>query len=232
MASQDDLETQVNKIIEPYATQLGRLLHDWNSLHLALTYLYLAICGAIDDPEDHSRTMMLAIWNAVPNDRMQRNMLREVAKERFSRHKRTMDKIGIQIDPIVENEGKTLDEILWILESSDTLGRKRDDSAHAPVILRQDETLRLVPEESLDNPLARRFADKNLIEEFELQRTRIRVLSKHTFALYFHINGAGGHQALPQRPKWPTSPHPSERKAGRARSRGRQRARQHQSSRG
>jgi len=129
-----ELEKLYNDALEPYAKELGLLLHAWNDLHINVTLLFLAICQRERDDEEE-RDILLALWNAVPNERMQRHMLRQSARIRFGRIEKRMQEMGIIVDLIKENEALQLDEILWILNSADTLGRKRDDSAHVPLTL-------------------------------------------------------------------------------------------------
>src|ERR1700739_3847485 len=120
MKSQVELEKLYNDALAPYAKELGHLLHAWNDLHVAITYLFLAVCQSDYDDEEE-RDILLALWNAVPNERMQRHMLRSAAKVRFSRISRRMEEMKIVVDLIRDNEEKYLNEVLWVLESADKL---------------------------------------------------------------------------------------------------------------
>src|SRR5271156_3607359 len=72
------VEKLYDDTLEPYAKQLGLLIHDWNELHLEITSLFLVICPShYSDDDDEERDILLALWNAIPNERLQRDMLRK-----------------------------------------------------------------------------------------------------------------------------------------------------------
>jgi hypothetical protein len=145
-----ELEELVN---DTYAKELGYLLHDWNDLHIAL-----AVCQ-YDDKEE-AKDILLAIWNAIPNDRLQRHMIRQAAKARF--------------------DEAQLTEILWTLDSADSLGQKRDVSAHLPVGFLIYDNVRLAVNDITNHPIAKRMKDKDILAEFNLIRARVAI----TFGLY------------------------------------------------
>lgn len=208
-----ELEKVFSDVLEPYTAELGRLLHNWNDLHIALTYLFLAISQS--DPLDgNERDLFLAIWNAVPNDRLQRQMLKRVAEVRFSRISNRMAEDGIIIDAIQDHEAMLLTEVIWIVDSSNVLGRKRDDSAHLPVTLFYSGTLMLIPDDETGHPIAQALKDKDILAEFNLTRSRVSVVRNHAWAVERYLTNADG--PLPQRPVWPASLRPSKHKDGKA----------------
>ncbi|MFL6689806.1 MAG: hypothetical protein ACJ8IR_06405, partial [Alphaproteobacteria bacterium] len=91
------IEKIMDEAIQPYAMELGLLLYEWNTLHVTLTSLFVAVCqesgGAQED-------ILLAAWNAVPNDRLQRHMLRQAARVRFTRRHDRMKRVRITDDEI------------------------------------------------------------------------------------------------------------------------------------
>lgn len=200
MTSQLELEKLVNDVLEPYAKELGHLLHDWNDLHIAFTHLFLAVCQS-DPDDDQERDLLLAIWNAVPNDRLQRNMLRKATKSRFSRVSNRMSEIGIEIDIIKKNEVMQMAEIVWAVESADVLGRKRDDSAHLPVIFSVSDRVSLVADDGTGHPIAMTLKDKDILAEFNLTRARVSAVRNHVWALWSYLVGGGD---WPKRPAWPS----------------------------
>lgn len=75
-------DEQVGDEIDPVALALGKLVYSWNLFHTFLQLFFLELInGGSDDP--YRALTARAVWNAIPNDRMQRNMLREVALIRF-----------------------------------------------------------------------------------------------------------------------------------------------------
>jgi hypothetical protein len=205
VSSDLEFERAVNEAMEPYAKELGLLLQAWNHLHYVLTLLFLAICTNYQGekiPED----ILLGIWNAVPNDRQQRNMLRAAAKARFGRHEKVMKEIGIDVELIRQNESIRLNEILWVLDRADYLGRMRDDSAHVPTGLNvSNKILQVVPMESLQHPIGDRLSGQNLVELFSLHRARMETVSKYAQALWAYFVGGNSQPHFPQRPAWPSS---------------------------
>lgn len=198
------LEKQITKSLEPYTKELGSLLLSWNSLHTQLTSLFLRICET-PEGEPLPRDILLAVWNAVPNDRMQREMLRRAAIVKFGRHTETMKKIGIDIEPIRINEQDMLDEILWILKKADGLGRQRDDAAHVPTAVSipyavSDTMFEIAPLDFFEHPIAKQLAGQNLVELFALQRRRIDLVSEYARAWEWYL---AGHGSRPQKPSWP-----------------------------
>ena len=163
--------------------------------------------------DDDERDILLAIWNAVPNDRMQRHMVRMAAKSRFGRIDKKMDEIGIQLDIISDHEVSQREEILWILDSADKMGRKRDDSSHVPVSFYVEETLSVRPDAQYGHPIAEQYSGKDLVAEFSLTRARINAICGHAYRMRMYLIGADSQQTLPQRPPWPDSPPSSARKS-------------------
>lgn len=200
-----ELEKLFNDALEPHVKELGLLIHAWNELHTAIASLFLAICQR-DADDDDERDMLLTIWNAVPNDRIQRHMVRMAAKSRFGRMDKKMDEIGIQLDVISDHEASQREEILWILESADKMGRKRDDSSHVPVSFYVEETLSVRPDVHYGHPIAEQYSAKDLVAEFSLTRARINVICRHAYGTWAYLIGADSQRTLPQRPAWPDPP--------------------------
>jgi siroheme synthase (precorrin-2 oxidase/ferrochelatase) len=74
------IEKMYNAALEGYARELGLLIHSWNDLHIELTQLFLVVCR--DYQLEEERDILLAVWNAIPNERLQREMLRQAARVR------------------------------------------------------------------------------------------------------------------------------------------------------
>jgi hypothetical protein len=91
---------------EPYAIQLGWLAYSWNSLHDRLGQLFWVLTGL------QNGKIPLAIWNAVKNDRAQREIVRATAT------------VSLQSNPAVH------DEIKWILDRADVFEEHRNNALH------------------------------------------------------------------------------------------------------
>jgi hypothetical protein len=224
------IEKMYNAALEGYARELGLLIHSWNDLHIELTQLFLVVCR--DYQLEEERDILLAVWNAIPNERLQREMLRQAARVRYSLNVGVMTKIGIDIEPIRTHDAAILNEILWVLEKADSLGRKRDDSTHVPMILDATMPFSLRPRafDGLGHPIAKQLSDKELLEEFSLYRARILAVSTHASAVLAYLIG-GDEPSLPERPLWPSSPPSSAQKDGKEPKRAKQRFHQPRASR-
>src|ERR1700730_6352520 len=84
---------ELDKRFEPYAIQLGWLAYSWNELHDRLRNLFWTLTGMQDG------RIPLAIWNAIQNDRAQREMVRAL--------------VGV----IFLDKEAERNEILWVMDS-------------------------------------------------------------------------------------------------------------------
>jgi hypothetical protein len=187
-------ESVFDDAFKPYAAEIGFLLRDWNNLQDSLSALFVSLF-----PIDQSGAISAA-WHAVPNDRFQRAMLRASLKVTFdmpSDRRKFMQE---------QREHKFFkDEISWILERADTLGRQRDDAAHVPVAMVISESLKFIAHIYSGNPISQKLRGKELLTEFKLYRNRAIVLRNYAdrINLYMHRRKRG---PLPERPQWPSSP--------------------------
>jgi hypothetical protein len=176
----------LDKAFEPYAKAIGYFLRDWNDLQEQFSRLFLFVVGN-PDPD-----IFLAIWHSIPNDRMQRGMLRAAAARRFMAHEPASNK-GL------------LEEINWLLEKADSLGRQRDDAAHVPVALLIDEPFEFIAHALGGNPMAKKLKGKRLLDEFNLYRQRAKVLRSHATQIELYLS-LGRTSPLPKTPAWPNPP--------------------------
>jgi hypothetical protein len=70
------------KLFQPYAEELGRLVFAWNRLHANLARLFWVVTGI------SSERMPLAIWHSTPSDLSQRRMLRAAVETFGERNKK------------------------------------------------------------------------------------------------------------------------------------------------
>ena len=201
------------KTLEPYLAELGLLIYSWNHLHVSLTQLFLTDAHGFLDSKTYD--LLVAIWNAVPNERSQRHILRQATSVRFSKD-----------DPV-------LGEIMWILKMADILGRNRDDAAHLPTTISYTPPgPTIFTAQNLHrHPIAQQMSGKDMFKEFRLYRERIDVVGRHAQDIWQYLTiPRPPPPPLPQRPVWPTRPQSSADKASQEPSRPRARKRQRRSS--
>jgi hypothetical protein len=188
---------------EPYAKEIGFLLRDWNNLQETLRGLFILTIGA------ELQHICTAVWHAVPVDRFQRNMLRGAAKVRFHKN----PKPGPGFHETRARNLLLLEEIDWICEKADSLGRQRDDAAHVPVsLLVNSEPFEFISHALTGHPIAVQLAEKDLLAEFKLYRDRAVAL--RTYARQIErLLMSETPLPLPERFLWPERPRSSERKA-------------------
>jgi hypothetical protein len=173
-----------------YRSQVGFVATSWNVLQESLGALFASVLSNI-----HVH-VALAIWYSEPNDRAQRRLLRAAINAGALDHTKQASKLPPHAK----------DDLLWLLESADTLGSRRDQALHAPVTfdLSDAENLSMMAAYFQGNPLAAQLRGKDLIQEFSLSIRRANM-----FTLYIRkICGALEEQAIP----WPDKPPPQSRK--------------------
>jgi len=111
------VEPITHESLKPYATAIGEAALVWNALQDEIAAMFWMLFGQDKGLE------ALAIWNVVENDRLQRKMLRELAKitllekgERDAKHKQKMD------------------DVEWLLIEADQLSDSRNDIVHSPLL--------------------------------------------------------------------------------------------------
>jgi hypothetical protein len=183
-----------DEAFKPYAAEIGFLLRDWNNLQESLSALFVSLFQI-----DQSGAI-LAAWHAVPNDRFQRAMLRASLKVKFD--------VPLATKKLTQEQYEHKffrDEILWILEKADTLGRQRDDAAHVPVAMLIAEPLKFIAHIYSGNPISQKLRGKELLPEFKIYRDKAVILRNYAdrINLYLYRRKRG---PLPERPQWPSPP--------------------------
>jgi hypothetical protein len=175
------LPDRIEKVLDPYAREVGKLVASWNQLQERLGELFWTIVRR-DRPG-----IALAIWYATKSDRAQRDMLRA----------------AIEASP---TEGSLTEQsksdIKWLLDRSEELANQRNDAIHAPIAFYTDQDgTRLMTEYFFGNPRAANLRDKNLAEEFSWYEKRATVLSG--FALRCAACLRNAHFPWVERPRLP-----------------------------
>ena len=148
---------RIEKVFEPYAREVGKLVAAWNQLQERLGELFSTIVS-----KDHPG-IALAVWYSTQSDRTQREMLRG-AKEASAA-------AGLL------NE-RAASDIKWLLDRSEELAHQRNDALHAPVAFYTDQDgTKLMTEYFFGNPRASNLKDKNLSDEFSWYEKKATCLS-------------------------------------------------------
>jgi hypothetical protein len=187
-----------DKAFEPYAMEIGFLLREWNDLQKRLLSLFITLLRW------PNKEIACSIWYAIQNDRSQRRMLLGVASALYNPAHPSPEITKAQRDEYPFRVA-FWDEIFWIIESTDKLGKGRDAAAHSPVALLVNEPLEFIARHYHRNPLAESLRGKQLLDEFKLYRNRASTLRKHAEAINEHIKFEKP-LPLPRRPSWPARP--------------------------
>jgi len=195
-------EQEWDKAFRPYALEIGFLLREWNQLQERLGSLFASlVCHSNHD-------LGRAIWHAIPNDRFQRNMLRELASFMFN-PEHSIHEGGVKNPNASKFATALWADILWLVDSADKLGPRRDAAAHSPVAFLVGDPGEFVAKDIFGNPLAKSLKRANLLKEFRVYRERAAALHKHavTIARVVDLFWKGTQlQPLPDRPAWPERP--------------------------
>jgi hypothetical protein len=148
---------RIEKVFEPYAREVGKLVAAWNQLQERLGELFSTIVS-----KDHPG-IALAIWYSRQSDRAQREMLRAATE-------------AAAAAGLLNEQAAT--DIKWLLDRSHELARDRNNAIHAPVAFYTDQDgTRLMAEYFFGNPRAFNLKGKNLSDEFSWYEKRATCLS-------------------------------------------------------
>jgi hypothetical protein len=184
----------IDAAFEPYAVEIGFLLREWNDLQEKLADLFTTLLGLRDGGPAR------AIWYAVPNDRLQRRILKDVASYLFKPTKPFRE-----LNEQQRSDAKVWDEIEWIICKADRIGTTRDAAAHSPVAVVLGEPFEFISRHLHGNPLAAQLRGKKLLTEFRLHRGRTATVREHAAAIEWYVRN-GRRSTFPERPAWPERP--------------------------
>jgi hypothetical protein len=156
---------RIEKVVEPYAREVGKLVASWNTLHERFGELFSAVLNK-GHPGIGS-----AIWYSTQNDRVQREMLRAATEAAAAEGTLTQ---------------QARDEIKWLLDRTNELANERNDAVHAPVALFTDQDgTKLMTEYFFGNPRASNLRGKDLPEEFSWYEKKATLLAGLPFDALF-----------------------------------------------
>jgi hypothetical protein len=170
---------ELDQRFEPYAAQLGWLTYSWNSLHDRLGQLFWILTGL------QNGKIPLAIWNAVKNDRSQRDIVRATTRE-----------------ALVANQS-VYEEIKWVLDRADVFEEHRNNALHSPLTFMIGEDGPQLSSKWLSgNQRAMKLKDKDLLNEFAWYGRSANALAIYVQRISLHLKDPAQFP-MPERPKLP-----------------------------
>lgn len=135
-SNEESLDEYADKKLREVATDIGLVAMEWNSIQNRLSLIFARVTGL-------NYEVAFAIWNAITNDGIQRNILREAAKEVYKEQEHL----------------KFKKKINRILAKLDKKSQNRDSLIHSPfALLIERGDLKVIPNDMANNRLAKRLA--------------------------------------------------------------------------
>lgn len=130
------LEEYEDEKLREVATDVGLVAMEWNSIHRRLSKIFSKVTGL-------SYEVAFAIWNSIPNDKYQRDILKGAANEVYKD----------------QEHNKIRKKINRLLDKIDKIQNDRNSSIHAPfALLVEGGDLKVIPDESTNNKRAKALA--------------------------------------------------------------------------
>ncbi len=172
----------LDDIRKSHAADIGHIALAWSSLHVQLGEIFAEIM----DPE--GRSLGLAAWNAVPNDRSKRAMVLAVALQKFGQKK-----------------SKFVEELQWALGRANSLENNRNDAVHAPYAVTMDpeEGFKFVPYIWSGDSRAKSLQGRDLKAEFGSYIKNIGSLTSFVRDLGRMLSSPVPDPTWPERPALP-----------------------------
>jgi hypothetical protein len=182
----------------PYVTAIGQLALAWNDLHEKLGMMFVVLMGGgwVSLPG--------AIWQSSHYDRPKRAMLKAA--------------ILNQTEDFQARFPRLKDDLIWILNQTDSIEEARNNAVHSPLLLHTHGPLTaamggdrnrigkpyVFPDVLLDHPRAKKLSSKNdLLKEFRWCRNATLVLRDFVVLIDFAIDPHVRGNAWPDRPSLP-----------------------------
>ena len=173
------------EVHDAHALAIGRIVIAWNEFQEALGELFASIFGRKLWKES------LFAWQALENDRAQREMLRAAAHTRFGPTSDVFKKIS------------------WAIEQANRqLSNQRNFGVHTPLMIFTDHDgeTGIYPNQMLGNRKAAGLAGKDLLCEFDRYEKRIRKMTTFVLAIGIHVLDPSEHPTLPEKPQLQSHP--------------------------
>lgn len=130
------LDEYADEKLREVATDVGLVAMEWNSIHNRLSKIFANVTGL-------SYEVAFAIWNSIPNDTIQRDVLKAATNEVYK------DK----------QHDKTKKKINRLLHKLDERKNSRNSSIHSPfALLIEDGDFKVIPDDLANNKLAKALA--------------------------------------------------------------------------
>lgn len=177
-------DEELERILEPTALELGKLVFAYNRMQDKLNKLYWAMLGF-----EHG-TRADEEWNKLRSDRDQRKLLRDAAKKKV--WPKAFETITIRED------------IEWLLDEVDNVGERRNDSIHASFVMITDG----LGTSAASNPFSgsqrsKNLVGKDLLIEFRWYRQCAETLAQYAQAIQYHVLFTDRYPQFPKRPVLP-----------------------------
>jgi hypothetical protein len=174
----------------PHATTLGQLIFAWNDLHEQLAAIYWTLAGYSDNA--------IAEWNKPKVDNHKRDLIRRWVNALPPAHR------NMAVD--------MWNDVVWLVDTIDTLTDFRNDAAHAPVTIepesflarRDNFTAGVISNSAWRNRRALNLIRKDLLAEFRWQRNV--AIKLRDYALNVERALSDEYTPWPNRPEWPDRP--------------------------
>jgi hypothetical protein len=173
-----------------HATTLGQLIFAWNDLHERLAAIYWTLSDYSDDA--------VAEWNKLKVDKHKRDLIRQWVNA---------------LPPAHRNMAADMwDDVVWLVDTIDTLTDFRNDAAHAPLTIepesflarRDNFTAGVIANNAWGNQRALNLIRKDLLAEFRWQRNV--AIKLRDYALNVERALSDEHTPWPNRPEWSDRP--------------------------
>ena len=179
-----------NRAFRPYSVAIGELALAWNDLHVSLSLLFCSLLGG------GNIGPLMAIWQNISNDRMQRNVLSSLAGEVFN-----------DVTPFITGKNgrtysdKRYEEIKWICDEATKIEDFRNNAIHSPLWGANRIGGRyIVPLTGFGHTRANKLPENDLLLALRANRDKITALRNYATEIDQFLSNGG---TWPRRPKWP-----------------------------
>lgn len=179
------LSDNQRELLRPFATEIGFAVIEWNDLHEEMAILFSLLVSA----NGSTAKAPVAAWNAVLNDRTQREMLLAVAKTPFWTGDPRFSRVAVDVP--------------WLVDRANIIANKRNDLVHAPLwAMQSDDTPKVTVEGRAFQGNRRATSlnkNANIIDVFRWVSLSSRTLATFTKTL-------SGSLTFPEQLSWPERP--------------------------
>jgi hypothetical protein len=199
----------MNRLLRTYCINLGEVAFEWNNLQELLGIAFSKILNA------RHPIAAATIWHALPSDRTQRLILRELIVAFYRPENLELAKAA---NPNITYLIPFGDELIWAIDTIDNkYSNKRNNAVHIPMNFfgLDASDITLVPDVSFFNKRSIKFLEKDLIEEMKNCALNLNYLHFFVCDLLDWFDANDFSRSLPKRPQLLEIPVAKRRKASR-----------------